>query len=222
MNALDRVGAFSGAAWVVLGNLGNSLINGAVVDGPTGKDILDGYARLATNVPAQAGYGLGLLSWMAALVFIAYVYTRGREAGWLAVAGIAGGVTAVAIKVGSEAFNIAAYILRDSMDPATALALAKMSLVAFMIFTLPIGLFLAAGAGAAMITHRINPIIGWSGVAIGAACMAFAAISGPRVESGFSPTFLVAGVWILVASLVWGFSRSRATATRTDIPAPVG
>jgi|tagenome__1003787_1003787.scaffolds.fasta_scaffold20620182_2 hypothetical protein len=221
MSALDRVGALSGAAFVVLGNIGNTLHSSVVVDGPTGKAILDSYGRLAVSPAAQAGYGLELIAWMLLLVFVSYVYSLGRGAGWLAIAGVAGGVTAVAIKVGSASFDIATYILRDSMDPATALALAKMSLVAFMIFTLPIGLFLVAGAGAAMITHGVGPVIGWSGVAIGAACIAFAAVSGPRIESGFSPTFLVAFVWILIVSLVWGFSRSRRAPTREDIPAAV-
>src|SRR4051812_28355162 len=35
MSALDRVGALSGAAFVVLGNIGNTLHSSVVVDGPT-------------------------------------------------------------------------------------------------------------------------------------------------------------------------------------------
>jgi hypothetical protein len=218
MSALDRVGAFSGAAFLILGNLG-TLVNQTqgVPDNATGQDILDWNARLSTSVSAQIGLSLELLAFTGLLVFVAYVYTRGREAGWLAVAGVVGGATAIAVKLASVGSDLAIYILRDSMDPDTALALAKMSLVSFMIFTMPFGLFLLCGAAAAMITYRINRVIGWAGVVIGAASILYVVVMGPRIDSGFSPTFLLAMLWMLVASLVWGFSRSdRKTPSRVD------
>jgi hypothetical protein len=213
VSVLDRVGAFSGAAFFVLGNIGNAISQDPEMpDDPTGQDVLDGFARLSTSVTAQIGLGLELLAFTALLVFMAYIYSRGREAGWLAVAGVAGGVTAIAVKLASASSDLAVYILRDSIDPGTALTLSKMSLVSFMIFNLPIGLFLVCGAAAAMITHRLNRVMGWTGVVIGAASILVVVITGPRIDSGFSPTFLAAMLWMLVVSVLWGFSRKSTTA----------
>jgi hypothetical protein len=215
MSASDRVGALSGAAFVVFANIGNTIGQDPKLgDYPSGQNILDGYRRMATSAPMQLGWSLELLGWTSLLVFVAYVYTRGRGAGWLAAAGLAGGVTAVAAKFASIAPEVATYILRDSMAPATALALSKVSLASFIIFTLPIGLFLVCGAAAAMAMHRVGRVIGWAGVVIGAASIVVVVFTGPRIDSGFSPMFLIAMVWILVASVVWGFSRTRAGTPR--------
>jgi drug/metabolite transporter (DMT)-like permease len=68
-----------------------------------------------------------------------------------------------------------------------------------------------------MITHQLNRWIGWAGVLIGVASILVVAVTGPRIDSGFSPTFLAAMLWMLVASVVWGFSRkSSRTRPRVD------
>ena len=93
--------------------------------------------------------------------------------------------------------------------------LITLNLVSFMIDILPAGIFVACGAAAAMITHSLGRVLGWAGVVIGAVNVVAAVVVGPRIEGVFSPTFLLAIVWILVVSLRWGFARNRAKVVTT-------
>ncbi len=218
MNAMDRVGAFSGAAYFVLANIGNTLGQDASLpENATGREILDSYGRLAGDVSRQIGIGVELLGLAAWVVFVAYVYSRTRAAGWLAVAALVGGTISIAVKFASFAPWITPYLLRDDMNPETARMLTTLNLVSFMIDILPAGIFVACGAAAAMITHSLGRVLGWAGVVIGAVNVFAAVVVGPRIEGVFSPTFLLAIVWILVVSLRWGFARNRAKVVMTAV-----
>ena len=63
----------------------------------------------------QIGIGVELLGLTALVIFVAYVYTRTRAAGWLAVAALAGGTITFAVKFASVAPWITPYLLRDEM-----------------------------------------------------------------------------------------------------------
>lgn len=216
MNAMDRVGAFSGAAYFVLGNIGNTLLQDASLpENPTGREILDSYGRLAGDMSRQLGISVELLGLTAGVIFVAYVYTRTRSAGWLGVAALAGGAIEIALKLASATPAITIYLLRDDMDPEAARTLTALSLVFYMVHILPAGIFVACGAAAAMITHSLGRVLGWAGVVIGAVNVFAAVVVGPRIEGVFSPTFLLAIVWILVVSLRWGFARNRAKVVTT-------
>lgn len=216
MNAMDRVGAFSGAAYFVLGNIGNTLGQDASVpENATGREILDSYGRLAGDVSRQIGFGVELLGLAAWVVFVAYVYSRTRAAGWLGVAALVGGTISIAVKFASFAPLITIYLLREDMTPETARMLTTLNLIWFMIDILPAGIFVACGAAAAMNTHSLGRVLGWAGVVIGAVNVFAAVVVGPRIEGVFSPTFLLAAVWILVVSLRWGFARNRANVVTT-------
>ena len=216
MNAMDRVGAFSGTAYFVLANVGNTLGQDASLpENATGQEILDSYGHLAGDVSRQIGIGVEMLGLAAWVVFVAYVYSRTRAAGWLAVAALVGGTISIAVKFASFAPWITPYLLRDDMNPETARMLITLNLVSFMIDILPAGIFVACGAAAAMITHSLGRVLGWAGVVIGAVNVFAAVVVGPRIEGVFSPTFLLATVWILVVSLRWGFARNRANVVTT-------
>ena len=216
MNAMDRVGAFSGAAYFVLANIGNTTGQDASLpENPTGREILDSYGRLAGDVARQIGIGVELLGLAAWVIFVAYLYTRTRPAGWLGVAALAGGTIAMALKLASATPALTIYVLRDDMSPETAHMLTALSVVLYMIHILPAGIFVACGAAAAMITHSLGRVLGWAGVVVGAANVVTAVVVGPRFEGVFSPTFLLAIVWILVVSLRWGFARIRARVVTT-------
>ena len=222
MNAMNRVGAFSGAASFVLGNIGNTIGQDASLpENPTGQEILDSAGRLAENPVQQIGIGLELLGLAALLIFIAYTYSRTRAAGWLAVTALAAGTMTVTVKYASIAPFFTVYLLRDDIDPQTALSFQMQALVSYMIDILPAGLFVACGAAAAMMTHSLGRVLGWAGVVIGAANVITAVVVGPRIEGVFSPTFLLAIIWVLVVSLRWGFARNRrklvAAADPTDV-----
>jgi hypothetical protein len=209
MNAMNRVGAFSGAAYLILANIGNTLGQDASLpENPTGREILDSYGHLADDAVRQVGISVELLGFAAWVIFVAYVYSRTRAASWLAVAALAGGTITMAVKFASFAPVVTVYLLRDDMDPKTARMLTTLNLVSYMIDILPAGLFVACGAAAAMITHSLGRVLGWAGVVVGAVNVVAAVVVGPRIEGVFSPMFLLAIVWILVVSLRWGFSRN--------------
>jgi hypothetical protein len=213
MNAMNRVGAFSGAAYFVLGNIGNTIGQDASLpESPTGQQVLDSSRRLVDDAVRQIGIGVELLGLTALAVFVAYVYTRTRAAGWLGVAALAGGTIMVALKLASATPALTIYLLRDDMTAGTAQMLWGLALVLYMIHILPAGIFVACGAAAAMITHSLGRVLGWVGVVIGVANVVAAVVVGYRIQGVFSPTFLFAGIWMLVVSLRWGFARNRTKA----------
>jgi hypothetical protein len=154
------------------------------------------------------GISIELLGLAALAVFVAYVYTRTRAAGWLGVAALAGGTIMVALKLASATPALTIYLLRDDMTAGTAQMLSVLSVVLYMIHVLPAGIFVACGAAAAMITHSLGRVLGWAGVVIGVAGVVTAAVVGYRIQGVFSPTFLLAAIWMLVVSLRWGFARN--------------
>ena len=72
-------------------------------ENPTGREILDSYGRLAGDVARQIGIGVELLGLAAWVIFVAYLYSRTRAAGWLGVAALAGGTISIAVKFASFA-----------------------------------------------------------------------------------------------------------------------
>ena len=101
VTVMDRVGAFSGAAYFVLANIGLAIASDPELpDEPTGQESLDGLTRLAANPLAQATTSLELLAFVAWMVFFAYMAWRVRAAGWLAAVVLVAGITHIAVKVG--------------------------------------------------------------------------------------------------------------------------
>ena len=130
MKVIDRFGALTGAASVVLGIVGNDVLGtppGPQVAHPTGQQDLTNLQWLAGNTPAQVGLCLELTSFAFLVMFIAYAATRVRDAGWLASAALAGGAIEVAVKLGSGGPMFAAYLLRGEISPETARVLVDMN-----------------------------------------------------------------------------------------------
>jgi hypothetical protein len=224
MTAMDRVGAISGASYFVLANFAMFLgRDPGLPDVPTGQDSLDSMGRMAANPAAHAAVSIELLAFVAWMVFVGYVCWRVRAAGWLAAVALVGGVVEIAIKVGSAAPLITAYVLRDEISPQQASVLSQMSLAAFMIGLLPAGLFVLCAAIAALTTHELGRALAWSGIVIGAGNIVVAVVTGVNIEqSGFAPSFLLVLLWELVISLRWGFARNhprvRAAAVKPEDP----
>jgi hypothetical protein len=220
MNAMDRVGAISGAIYFVLANV--AMVVGrdpGLPDVPTGQESLDSMGRMAANPAAHAAVSMELLAFVAWMVFVGYVCWRVRAAGWLAAVALVGGVVEIAMKVGSSAPMIAGYVLRNEISPEQARILAQMSLVDFMVGLLPAGLFVLCAAIAALNTRELGRVLAWSGIVIGAGNIVVAVVTGVNIEqSGFAPSFLLVLVWELVISLRWGFARNhpRVRAVKPD------
>lgn len=227
VTAMDRVGAFSGVAYFAFANIG--MVIGSdpeLPDQPTGQESLDGLNRLAANPLAQAAISLEFVALLAWMVFIGYVAWRVRAAGWLTAVVLVAGITQIAVKVGSLAPLMTAYVLRDQVSPEHALVIAHTSLAAFMIMVLPAGLFVLAAAIAALRTRELGRILAWAGIVIGVAAIIMATVTGLNIgRAGFSPAYLLVGFWELAISLAWGFARSRpkvpAAVTVKDQVTPV-
>ena len=183
MNAMDRVGAFSGAAYFVLANIGNTLGQDASVpENATGREILDSYGRLAGDVSRQIGIGVEMLGLAAWVVFVAYVYSRTRAAGWL-------GRRRAGRRDDLDRGEV--RILRAPDHPLPPPRRHESGDSAHAHHPQPgvvhdrhtaSGIFVACGAAAAMITHSLGRVLGWAGVVVGAVNVFAAVIVGPRIE----------------------------------------
>ncbi|WP_322763306.1 hypothetical protein [Frankia sp. Cr2] len=219
MRILDRCAALTGAAYVLLVTVGNTLSTdnspGPHPAHPTGQQNLDWLRWIAGSTSAQVGVTLELFGFVAWVLFVGYLCTRVRTGGWLAAAAFAGGAVAIAVKVASAGPILAAYVLRDDLGPETARVLGDLGGVAFVLDWLPTGVFVACAAGAALATRTVGRVLGWGGVAAGTGAVIVTAVTGVHVLGANPLPFLVCLLWILVVSI-----RLGAWRTAPDTPAP--
>ena len=219
MKISDRLAAVCGAATIALLILGGDVLGtppGPQVAHPTGQQDLDTLHWVADNSSAQVGVGLELLGFALMIVFISYLSTRVRDAGWLATAALAGGIIEVAIKLGSGAPILAAYLLRDEVSPATARVLIDMNGAAFVLSWLPMGVFVASAAGAGLAVGVLGRVLGWGGITAGVATVIVTAATGVHILSAVFVPFLLCLLWVLLVSLRLTFQRSTSTAVVSD------
>ena len=227
MKIADRVGAFTGAAYVLLTLVGNTLSTdnypGPSDAHPTGRQDIDYVHWLAGTSSAQFGVTMELMGFAAFVLFVGYLCTRVHRAGWLAAAAAVGGAVAVAVKVASGAPIVVGYLLRDEMSDEMARVLADLNGAAFVLDWLPTGLFVACAGGAALVSGTIGRILGWGGVAVGTASVVSAAVTGVHVLSANVVPFLLCLLWILAISVRLGVRRTfEPSAERTPQPASLG
>jgi hypothetical protein len=211
--ALDRIGAFSGATYFVLGIVAMQMsADPELPDPANGQQSLDGMSRLAANPMAQAAVSLELLGLVAWMVFVGYVAWRVRAAGWLATVALVAGISQIAVKVGSVAPIITAYILRDQISGELALEISQEAVTAFKLTAMLAGVFVLAVSVAALLTHELGRILAWAGIVAGVANIGVVGVTGVNMgREGFVPSFLLVIFWALAVSLVWGFARRRRT-----------
>ena len=226
MKLVDRFGALCGALSILLVIVGSDVLGtppGVQVAHPSGQQDVDYLRWLAENPSAQLGVSVELLGFALLILFIGFVATRVRDAGWLASAALAGGVIEVAIKLGSAAPMFAAYLLRDEISPQTARVLVDMNGAAFVTTWLPMGIFVGCTAAAGMITNVLGKVLGWFGVVAGSAALLATVATGVHILSAFFVPYLLCLLWILMVSLRLGFTRSAAgMAPAAAAPVPVG
>ena len=220
MKTMDRFGALTGVAYVLLVAVGSTMATGPgpQPDHPTGQQDLDNLHWLAGSTAAQAGTSLELLGFAAWVLFVGYLCTRVRAAGWLSSAALAGGAMSVAVKVGSAAPVFTAYVLRDEITPETARVLTDLNGAAFMVDMMPTGLFVACAASAALTTHTLGRVLGWGGVIAGVVAVVATAATGLHVDSFVAVPFLFCMLWILLVSFRLGFQRTRKAVAEADRP----
>jgi hypothetical protein len=221
MTTMDRVGAFSGAAYVLLANVGSALVgqgsNGA--ESP-GQLILDEQQRIAENPWARVAFAVVVLAQLAFVVFVGYLYSRLRNAGWLATTALVGGIAAIMAYLLSMSIVIAVFVLRDDISPELARALVDVDGAGHLVQLLPLGVFALFASAAALVTRALGRVLSWAGMAIGATSIVMLAASGlPANEEFFVWPFLLVVLWITVVSLRWGFARNHPRVRATVRPA---
>src|SRR6266540_2816108 len=132
---VDRLGALSGAAFVVLVFIGNALStdlgSGGNVSYSPGEQVVADLGKAAGSTTVAVGYTMELAGFVMFLVFVAYLYAMLRRGegsgGWLAVVVLTGGITEVAIKLGSGAVIGAEFLGRDTLTGRTRLQHRRMA-----------------------------------------------------------------------------------------------
>ncbi len=219
LSAMDRVGAFSGAAYVLLASLGGALIGEASSSaGSPGQLILDEQQRYALNPWTDVAFAAVILAQLALMVFVGYLCSRVRDAGWFATTALIGGATALIANFLSVSIVITLFVLRDDLSPELARALQDVDGAGHLVQLLPLGVFALFASVAALVTRTLGRVLSWGGIAIGAtSIVALAATGLPATDEFFLWPFLLILVWIAVTSLRLGFARSRAARAETEI-----
>jgi hypothetical protein len=212
MNAMDRFGAFSGAAYVLLANGGSALIGEAASNSqePPGQRILAEQQRIAENPWASAAFAAVVLAQLAFIMFVAYLCTRLRKAGWLATTALVGGVAAVMTYLISLSIVITVFVLRNDIPPELARALIDLDGAGHMVQLLTLGVFVLFASAAALQTRTLGQVLSWAGMAVGAANIGVLVATGlPANDEFFLWPFLLFLLWTVVISLRLGFARGH-------------
>jgi hypothetical protein len=193
---LERAGWASGAAFVVLVLVGNSL----AVDGTEGgnevtaKQAASDAAWMADHAVNRIGIALELLAFTAFLVFLGRLATGARGAA--ARTAVVAGAVMLAEKLTTGGAGLVAVADHDKLSPTELLAVTDIGSVGFVLSWLPYGVFVAA-LGLAVggrVTAGLGLLLGALGVV--AACVGI-----PDPGSAVPVPFLLGLVWTLVVSL---------------------
>ena len=159
MNAMNRVGAFSGAAYVLLANVASTLVGvGPSAEGSPGQVMLDEQQRIAENPWVRLAFALIILAYLAWMVFVGYLYSRVRDGGWFATTALVGGVAAITVNLAATSGGLVVYLLRDVLTPDIARALTDLDGIGHMLLVLPAGAFVLFGSAAAMVTKVLGRV----------------------------------------------------------------
>jgi hypothetical protein len=182
----ERLAAASGAAGIVVLIVGGEIFNG---DGPL----------------ARAGYALVVLSFVAFIVFLAFLHRILRKAegpgGWVATLALGAGLVYAAIRFAAQPPRMVA-IYRDDLSPDLERTLVDLNDTAFVSSGLLLGLFVAA-AGWVILAHRALPRwLGWFGFGSGVLAVG-AGVIGMADPAAYVPVPFLAGlIWTLVVSVL--------------------
>lgn len=208
---MDRVAAFSGAAYVLLAVVGSVLVGEAASQAESpGQLILDEQQRIAQNPWGGAAFAVVVIAQLALIMFVGHVYSRLRDAGWLAATALVGGITAIMANLLSMSIVIALFVLRANISPELARALSDVDGASHLVQLLPLGVFALFASAAALTTRALGRVLSWAGIITGALSIIILAANGiPANEDFFVWPFLLVVLWTAVVSLRWGFARNH-------------
>jgi hypothetical protein len=219
--ALQRLGAASGVAYVVLLMVGSGILN-------SGEEpvTLEARAHLladaAVRTPSIIGISLELLGFLCFLGFLGSLWSALHRAegehGWLAAAALGGGLVSLTIKLASAVPLFAALFgVRHGLDHQFAQTLDDIAEATYYLSLPPLAVLLLASAGLAIGGAALPRWLGWSAVVLAVALLGGATaglLYGVGDEAGLP--FLLFLLWALLTSIV--LIRRAGTAVRDGVP----
>lgn len=159
--------------------------------------------------------GLGIVAEIVALLFLlpfaGYLSSVLRHAegerGWLSATALGAALVALAVKLGSGTFIIAADA--TEVGPALDNTLTAANNAAFMLSLAPLGVMVGA---AAIVALQTGVLPRWLGMLSAVTALALI-VNSTFVEADFGPAFLLFAVWTLATSVVLLRVTPRTTAT---------
>jgi hypothetical protein len=214
-----RLGAASGAAFVVLSLVGNG---GGGGQGPANNASREEIGRYFTTAPTSGGFTatgplLEILATLSLLIFWAHIATLLQRAegddGLLSRVAFGAGVGWVALKLGSFP---AAYALRTragkGLDPALATALFDMNNAAFVLGWAAGALALGAVAAATLRYNALPRGVGYSAAVIGTGLL----VAIPFSSGAGMIAFLALLLWLLSTSIALVVHPESTTTVRAN------
>lgn len=205
---LERMGAASGALYVVLLIVGGTMLTAGTTTAarPSGDRVLSDLRRTAESTSANIGLAFVLLAFAGFAVFLGYLYGVLRRAederAWLPAAAVFSGLAALVIKWGSGSFVGAALLRKDEISPSLARTLNDLDGAAFWVSWLPYAVFVGLTGLTILRTRFVPRVLGWVGVVLGVAGVA-TSVSFDVALSGFGAApYLLSVNWVLAVSLV--------------------
>lgn len=193
---LGRLGFAAGTAWVVCILIGNSMTeSGAPLDDTPAAALA--YLELQQTGLHRFAIGLELFGFCLMVVFLARLHAALRDAegpgAWLPGLALAGGVTTVAIKLGSAAGIVVG--LSVALPGEQAQLLLRLGNAAFLVAAMTSGLLVLGTAGSALASGLLPRWLALVGLPLG-----LLAVLGSLAPSSLDGTPGVAG---FLLGLLW-------------------
>lgn len=221
---VGRLGLASGAGWVALVLVGNSLTE---ADAPTGRtpEAAAAYFSLLRSGSHQVGVSLELLGFCLMAVFVARLFTVLRDAEgpgrWLSGLALVGGLTTLAVKLGSAAPFVVGLAVTD-LPAEQARLLLDLNDAAFLIAAMTSGLLVLGTAGCALGSGLLPRWLAVLGLPIGALAV-LGSLAPTSLDGGPGvPGFLLGLLWLAAVSVLLAVRRAPSSAdaiSRVGAPA---
>lgn len=215
MHAIDRLGAFSGAIYILFINLASA------VSAPSGAQRELDWLRSGTPL-VRIALALVLLGFAALAMFVGYLYSRTREAGWPAVTAAIAGTVTVALSLAAAGVTLSVIALQDVVSAPMVRVLDALEGGLFVVEAFSSGIFVFAVAWAALANKVFGRTLSYAGMAIGVITVLDIALTSSDLRGDlFAWPFLLVMLWVAVISLRLGFARTRAPAVKVGAAAAV-
>ena len=199
---IDRIGALTGVAYVVLAVLGNDVLGVASPDSSASSQVIGAWWR--THPPGTYEWSMAFLELVALLcfpVFVVVLAWRLREAdrrSWLPWLVLVMGSLSACVKLASAApmFALAWRAGSSGVSDELATALVDMNAAAFVLTWALDAIMLAAAARVILATSCLPRWTGW----FAAVTAPLLLVTVPLATSG-PPVFLLALIWIVAVSI---------------------